>query len=284
MTHASISTLLSRLMRKGVVARQKGDIGKAFVFRAAVEPFPIQRHLVGDLLDRVFGGSGVARWRRSCSHAVQQRKSLTNLAPRRRTSQAEEPLRAGKRQSGPREGKGQVMRDFTDSSRKIAEIAWLHLVHASWQSALVGIVVLTLVLVGRRWPAPFCYSPLTVALVKFLIPPFLAISCGLFSWLGPRVVPPRSDTLLIQTQLPTTPSAAPSVAEIDQNPRFRRTGRQHGREDVEVRRSRRRFPKSTRRKPQATPHRVCPQLCRASTRSLRQPHSSRHQPVIRGLS
>src|ERR1700733_4107426 len=60
MTHASISTLLSRLMRKGVVARQKGDIGKAFVFRAAVEPFPIQRHLVGDLLDRVFGGSGVA--------------------------------------------------------------------------------------------------------------------------------------------------------------------------------------------------------------------------------
>jgi|HubBroStandDraft_6_1064221.scaffolds.fasta_scaffold316112_2 BlaI family penicillinase repressor len=60
MTHASISTLLSRLMRKGLVARQKGDIGKAFVFRAAVEPFPIQRHLVGDLLDRVFGGSGVA--------------------------------------------------------------------------------------------------------------------------------------------------------------------------------------------------------------------------------
>lgn len=112
-----------------------------------------------------------------------------------------------------------MMRDFTDSSRKIAEIAWLYLVHASWQSALVGIVVLTLVLVGRRWPAPLRYALLTVALVKFLIPPFLAISCGLFSWLGPRVVPPRSDTLLIQTQLPTTPSAAPSVAEIDQNPR-----------------------------------------------------------------
>jgi BlaI family penicillinase repressor len=60
MTHASISTLLSRLMRKGLVARQKGNAGKAFVFHAAVEPFPIQRHLVGDLLDRVFAGSGVA--------------------------------------------------------------------------------------------------------------------------------------------------------------------------------------------------------------------------------
>jgi BlaI family transcriptional regulator, penicillinase repressor len=60
MTHASISTLLSRLMRKGLVARRKGNAGKAFVFRAAVEPFPVQRHLIGDLLDRVFAGSGVA--------------------------------------------------------------------------------------------------------------------------------------------------------------------------------------------------------------------------------
>ncbi len=60
MTHASVSTLLSRLMQKGLVAREKGTVGKAFVFRAAVEPFSIQRHLVGDLLDRVFAGSGVA--------------------------------------------------------------------------------------------------------------------------------------------------------------------------------------------------------------------------------
>ena len=60
MTHASVSTLLARLTHKGLVTREKGSVGKAFVFRATVERNPIQRQLVGDLLDRVFGGSGIA--------------------------------------------------------------------------------------------------------------------------------------------------------------------------------------------------------------------------------
>ena len=60
MTHASISTLLRRLTDKGFVAREKAEVGKAFVFRAVVAPNPTQRRLVRDLLDRVFGGSGVA--------------------------------------------------------------------------------------------------------------------------------------------------------------------------------------------------------------------------------
>ena len=60
MTHASVSTLLARLMDKGCVTREKGSTGKAFVFRAAVPRGGIQRRLVSDLLDRVFSGSGVA--------------------------------------------------------------------------------------------------------------------------------------------------------------------------------------------------------------------------------
>jgi len=47
-------------MQKGLVSREKGRVGKAFVFQATVERNPIQRRLVGDLLDRVFGGSGIA--------------------------------------------------------------------------------------------------------------------------------------------------------------------------------------------------------------------------------
>jgi predicted transcriptional regulator len=60
MTHASISTLLARLAEKGLVGRVKGAVGKAFVFRALVSPNATRRHLVSELLDRVFGGSGLA--------------------------------------------------------------------------------------------------------------------------------------------------------------------------------------------------------------------------------
>jgi BlaI family penicillinase repressor len=60
MTHASISTLLARLTEKELVGREKGPVGKAFVFRAIVSPNATRRHLVSELLDRVFGGSGLA--------------------------------------------------------------------------------------------------------------------------------------------------------------------------------------------------------------------------------
>jgi predicted transcriptional regulator len=60
MSHASISTLLARLLEKGCVTRTKADVGKAYVFRAARQPWATRRRLVSELLDRVFGGSGVA--------------------------------------------------------------------------------------------------------------------------------------------------------------------------------------------------------------------------------
>ncbi|MEQ8767005.1 MAG: BlaI/MecI/CopY family transcriptional regulator [Planctomycetota bacterium] len=60
MSHASVSTLLKRLVAKGLVDREKASAGKAFVYRARVAPSRTQRQILGDLLQRVFDGSGVA--------------------------------------------------------------------------------------------------------------------------------------------------------------------------------------------------------------------------------
>ena len=60
MAHASVCTLLGRLEEKGLVARRKGPVGKAFVYRALVQPASTHRRLLDDLRNRVFGGSGVA--------------------------------------------------------------------------------------------------------------------------------------------------------------------------------------------------------------------------------
>ena len=59
MSHSSVCTLLARLETKGFVAREKGTVGKAFVYQAAMPPTRTRRRLVGQLLDRVFSGSGV---------------------------------------------------------------------------------------------------------------------------------------------------------------------------------------------------------------------------------
>ena len=60
MTHASVFTLLGRLEAKGAVTREKGPAGKAFVYRPAVHPAKTYRHAVKHIVDRIFGGSGLA--------------------------------------------------------------------------------------------------------------------------------------------------------------------------------------------------------------------------------
>jgi predicted transcriptional regulator len=60
MAHASVCTLLKRLEDKGLVVRAKGPAGKAFIYQAATRPAATRRRLLGQLLDRLFGGSGVA--------------------------------------------------------------------------------------------------------------------------------------------------------------------------------------------------------------------------------
>jgi len=60
MTHGSMVTLLKRLEAKGWVGREKGLVGKAFVYRALRRPEPTHRRILRDLVRRVFGGNGVA--------------------------------------------------------------------------------------------------------------------------------------------------------------------------------------------------------------------------------
>jgi BlaI family transcriptional regulator, penicillinase repressor len=60
MTHGSMMTLLKRLQSKGWVSRKKGPVGKAFIYRAAREPGPTHRDLLGNLVRRIFGGNGLA--------------------------------------------------------------------------------------------------------------------------------------------------------------------------------------------------------------------------------
>ena len=59
MTHGSMVTLLKRLEAKGWVDREKGPVGKAFIYRATRRPGPTQRRILRDLVLRVFGGNGV---------------------------------------------------------------------------------------------------------------------------------------------------------------------------------------------------------------------------------
>jgi BlaI family penicillinase repressor len=60
MTHAAVSTLLKRLQDKGMATREKGPVGKAFLFRAATPPKGAYRRIVANLMERVFGGDGLA--------------------------------------------------------------------------------------------------------------------------------------------------------------------------------------------------------------------------------
>jgi BlaI family transcriptional regulator, penicillinase repressor len=60
MAHGSVVTLLARLEAKGLVAREKGPVGKAFVYRPTQRPAATFRRVMRDLLHRVFGGDEVA--------------------------------------------------------------------------------------------------------------------------------------------------------------------------------------------------------------------------------
>ncbi len=56
MAHGSVVTLLTRLEAKGLVTREKGAVGKAFVFRAKTAAEPTYRRLTREFLHRVFAG------------------------------------------------------------------------------------------------------------------------------------------------------------------------------------------------------------------------------------
>lgn len=57
LAHTTVSTILSRLEKRDVVARRKE--GRSYVYRAAVEPERVQRSVVneiGEVADRLFAG------------------------------------------------------------------------------------------------------------------------------------------------------------------------------------------------------------------------------------
>ena len=59
MTHGSVVTLLKRLQAKGLVARRKGPVGKAFIYRPTRSARPTHQRLVRNISERIFGGNGV---------------------------------------------------------------------------------------------------------------------------------------------------------------------------------------------------------------------------------
>lgn len=59
LSHSSVCTLLERLSAKGFVTRKKGLSGKAFVYKAKLASDTTRGRVVGRIVDRVFGGSGV---------------------------------------------------------------------------------------------------------------------------------------------------------------------------------------------------------------------------------
>lgn len=60
MAHGSVVTLLTRLEAKRLVTKEKGPVGKAFVYKSTKKPDPMYKQLVKDMVNRVFGGDSVA--------------------------------------------------------------------------------------------------------------------------------------------------------------------------------------------------------------------------------
>ena len=71
------------------------------------------------------------------------------------------------------------MNALPDAVNRLGDLWWPLVLHATWQGALVGAVVLAVVTWGRRIPAPLRYGLLVLALVKFLVPPMSALPFGL---------------------------------------------------------------------------------------------------------
>ncbi len=57
----------------------------------------------------------------------------------------------------------------------LADAWWTFVVHSMWQSSLVALVVLAMVWALRERSASFLYAILTVALLKFLVPPVISL-------------------------------------------------------------------------------------------------------------
>ncbi|MBN1942358.1 MAG: hypothetical protein JW849_03590 [Phycisphaerae bacterium] len=82
---------------------------------------------------------------------------------------------------------------IVQSLNRLAEAWWPFALHSTWTSCLVAVTLLLLVRRARRWPARVRHAVLLIALVKFALPPTLALPVGLFHWFGPTVLQGFSD-------------------------------------------------------------------------------------------
>ncbi len=90
---------------------------------------------------------------------------------------------------------------------------WEFTLHTTWQAALTTAILLGLAALGRKWPAPWRYGLLLLALFKFAFPPFLSVPSGAFSQLGPQLVSsalarPQSQSSLVAAPGPVQARAA----------------------------------------------------------------------------
>jgi len=99
LSHSSICTLLARLEEKGYVTRQKGDAGKAFIYRPAKPRASASSEVLGRLVDRLFEGkpmSLVASLLESHPPSAEQLDELQNLLSELRSAQTD------RRRKGPK--------------------------------------------------------------------------------------------------------------------------------------------------------------------------------------
>jgi beta-lactamase regulating signal transducer with metallopeptidase domain len=73
------------------------------------------------------------------------------------------------------------MNALVEGINRFADTWWFWTLHAAWQTAVVGCVILAVVACARRWPAPVRYWLLVIALVKFAVPPLWSAPTGVFS-------------------------------------------------------------------------------------------------------
>jgi beta-lactamase regulating signal transducer with metallopeptidase domain/peroxiredoxin/protocatechuate 3,4-dioxygenase beta subunit len=115
------------------------------------------------------------------------------------------------------------MSAIIDGINRVAEAWWFFVLHAGWQSAVVGCLLLAVVALGKRWPSTVRYWLLVIALLKFAMPPLLSAPIGLFSHVNveDQNAPSHSagsNTLLLRSPADATPLetyASPQLASYE---------------------------------------------------------------------
>ena len=112
------------------------------------------------------------------------------------------------------------MNTLADLLNQLSPSWWEYTLHATWQAALTTAILLGLAALGRKWPAPWRYGLLLLALFKFAFPPFLSVPSGAFSQLGPQLVSsalarPQSQSLLAAAPGPVQARTAPGRPDAE---------------------------------------------------------------------